>query len=158
MLSDGRIMFPDASSYSGCRGVLSSSPFNSLWWHKQKQYRPYVYENVFGFTCKRKNTKREIWIQKDITRFHGDELLVSRLPSIGIVCVEDLIEFPIVIANAFGFLNLNSFRWKNAELLTENKNGFHSEGKVDLCALDKNTTAWYVLVCNDCYIPLVPIM
>eukprot|EP00922_Rhytidocystis_sp_ex-Travisia-forbesii_P064253 GHVS01095511.1.p1 GENE.GHVS01095511.1~~GHVS01095511.1.p1 ORF type:complete len:516 (-),score=55.21 GHVS01095511.1:528-2075(-) len=87
------IVSPLNSSYEGGRGA------------------PREYQVNYQFNTFTKGTSRELWLHKDICRFHGDETKVAAMPSVGIVCVDDRIEVAVNLLNAFGLVQLDSIRW-----------------------------------------------
>eukprot|EP00922_Rhytidocystis_sp_ex-Travisia-forbesii_P064257 GHVS01095516.1.p1 GENE.GHVS01095516.1~~GHVS01095516.1.p1 ORF type:complete len:516 (-),score=54.82 GHVS01095516.1:535-2082(-) len=87
------IVSPLNSSYEGGRGA------------------PRGYQVNYQFNTFKKGTNRELWLHKDICRFHGDETKVAAMPSVGIVCVDDRIEVAVNLLNAFGLVQWDSIRW-----------------------------------------------
>eukprot|EP00922_Rhytidocystis_sp_ex-Travisia-forbesii_P064259 GHVS01095518.1.p1 GENE.GHVS01095518.1~~GHVS01095518.1.p1 ORF type:complete len:311 (-),score=23.91 GHVS01095518.1:559-1491(-) len=87
------IVSPLNSSYEGGRGA------------------PRAYQVNYQFNTFKKGTSRELWLHKDICRFHGDETKVAAMPSVGMVCVDDRIEVAVNLLNAFGLVRLDSIGW-----------------------------------------------
>eukprot|EP00921_Rhytidocystis_pertsovi_P008007 GHVQ01013226.1.p1 GENE.GHVQ01013226.1~~GHVQ01013226.1.p1 ORF type:complete len:434 (+),score=37.24 GHVQ01013226.1:306-1607(+) len=87
------IVAPLNSSYEGGRGA------------------PRYYEVNFQFDVYKQGACRELWVHKDICRFHGDETKVAEMCSVGAVCVDDRIEVAVNLLNAFGLVNWDSIRW-----------------------------------------------
>ena len=100
----------DEPSDSHCVLVPPCSTFND-----QKTNEYYA---QFRFETVRKHSRRTIWICRDICRFHGDELMVANLSNVPTVNVDDILEIPVNISNAFGLVNLNSVTWNSLEFIT----------------------------------------
>lgn len=71
------------------------------------------------FETIKKGSKRHVWIQRDMCRFHGDELMVASMANVPTVCVNDRIEIPVTIANAFGLIDLESIYWLPLEFVPD---------------------------------------
>eukprot|EP01071_Lankesteria_metandrocarpae_P000155 Lankesteria_metandrocarpae@DN10297_c0_g1_i1.p1 len=107
MLSAGTLIFPDRSTYSDFRGVRGTST---------RSHAPRRYNSRFAVNCLQKSRSRDLVLERDITRFHGDEVLVATQPSATTACVGDILEIPVVISNAFGFSDFKSFAWERSVL------------------------------------------
>lgn len=70
-------------------------------------------------------------------RFHGDELMVARLANVPTVCVDDRLEVPINLANAFGMTDLSSFSWLPPQVVPE---PYRSFGQ--MCELQRSEELW----------------
>lgn len=91
------------------------------------------------FETIKKGSKRHIWVQRDMCRFHGDELMVASLSNVPTVCVDDRIEIPVNIANAFGLVDLNSIVWMPLEFIYEPYRQFGHH-----CELERPKQSWLV--------------
>lgn len=66
---------------------------------------------MFSVAVAPAGSKRRMWLHRDLCRFHGDETGQAVLTPLGPVCVGDLIELPIVLANGIGLADLSTVRW-----------------------------------------------
>lgn len=89
------------------------------------------------FETLRRGAKREIWIQRDICRFHGDELMVGTMSNVPVVCVDDIIEIPVNIVNAFGIVDLNSVDWFPIEFIYDPQRQLGQN-----CELERKDQIW----------------
>lgn len=103
---------------------------------KQKQR---VYQAQFRFETLKKGSRRTIWIHRDICRFHGDELMIASLANVPTVNVDDRLEIPVNISNAFGLVDLNSITWKSAESIVSP--AYRAFGQT--CEVAKPYQQWY---------------
>lgn len=121
---------------SALGGWLSSSPLRSTGDHctgfssthivlppQTSSYAPggrrqREYQAQFRFETLKKGSRRVVWVHRDMCRFHGDELMVASLANVPTVNVDDRLEIPVNISNAFGLVDLNSITWKSADFVT----------------------------------------
>lgn len=66
---------------------------------------------MFSVAVAPAGSKRRLWLHRDLCRFHGDETGQAVLTPLGPVCVEDLIEVPVVLSNGIGLANLSTVNW-----------------------------------------------
>lgn len=95
------------------------------------------YQAQFRFETIRTGSKRQIWIQRDMCRFHGDELMVASMSNVPTICVGDLIEIPVNIANAFGLVDVNTISWFPLEFISDPYRQFGQH-----CELERPKQLW----------------
>eukprot|EP00392_Amoebophrya_sp_AT5.2_P016674 g16963.t1 len=92
-----------------------------------------IYEAHFQFDIF--SGSRNLWIHKDICRFHGDETRVAALQNITPVRVGDRIEIAVNLFNAFGKTRLTSVKWHQP--LTA------AAPSARPCSIDEEHTDWF---------------
>ena len=67
-----------------------------------------VYESKYKFDVHPSYRSRNMWIHKDICRFHGDETRVAETQNITPLCVDDRVEIAVNLFNAKGMVDIPS--------------------------------------------------
>lgn len=88
-----------------------------------------------------RNTSRNLWLRKDCTSFHGDDLLVCGTPNVPEVCVFDRIEIPVCLATSTGVLDPSSFLWDDPYFVNETDHLPRNFGQK--CLLEEQDLQWY---------------
>eukprot|EP01053_Blabericola_migrator_P003509 Blabericola_migrator_1__3508@NODE_203_length_11435_cov_141_633445_g174_i0_p5_GENE_NODE_203_length_11435_cov_141_633445_g174_i0NODE_203_length_11435_cov_141_633445_g174_i0_p5_ORF_typecomplete_len400_score46_07_NODE_203_length_11435_cov_141_633445_g174_i047955994 len=94
---------------------------------------------------------RHVWLRKDTTRFHGDEILVVGSANVPEVCCHDRIEIPINLSNGVGIIDPRSIKWAQPKFVTERDEPPRSHGQK--CLLEEEASHWYDF---DSYVPQSP--
>eukprot|EP00398_MALV-I-01_sp_L67-1_P000811 gene811-135_t len=55
--------------------------------------------------------RRDVWLHKDMTPFHGDETKVANTQTVSQVCVGDRVEIAVSLFNAQGLVNIDDIKW-----------------------------------------------
>uniref|UniRef100_A0A0G4F1Z4 Uncharacterized protein n=1 Tax=Chromera velia CCMP2878 TaxID=1169474 RepID=A0A0G4F1Z4_9ALVE len=74
------------------------------------------YSASYKFSVLPKGSKRRIWAERDICRHHGDEARIATTPWIMPVCVGDVVEFGVQLANLVGAVDLDSVRMEKVNI------------------------------------------
>jgi hypothetical protein len=71
-----------------------------------------VYESKYKFDVHPSYRSRNMWIHKDICRFHGDETRVAATQNITPLCVDDRVEIAVNLFNAKGMVDIPNIKWR----------------------------------------------
>lgn len=93
----------------------------------------------FRFETLKKGSRRTLWIQQDMCRFHGDELKVACMSNVPVLCVGDYIEVPVNFANAFGLVDMETIEWQPLEFIEDP----HERQYGKRCELERPNQLWW---------------
>ena len=71
-----------------------------------------VYESKYKFDVHPSYRSRNMWIHKDICRFHGDETRVAETQNITPLCVDDRVEIAVNLFNGKGMVDIPNIKWR----------------------------------------------
>eukprot|EP01057_Protomagalhaensia_wolfi_P003783 Protomagalhaensia_wolfi_Nauph_80__3782@NODE_382_length_2636_cov_79_586831_g288_i0_p2_GENE_NODE_382_length_2636_cov_79_586831_g288_i0NODE_382_length_2636_cov_79_586831_g288_i0_p2_ORF_typecomplete_len269_score16_24_NODE_382_length_2636_cov_79_586831_g288_i013392145 len=108
-------------------------------------------KSTFRIEVLPQGSRRHVWLRKDTTRFHGDEILVVGSANVPEVCCGDRVEIPINLSNGLGVTDPRSIRWALPRFVTEKDEPSRSYGQ--RCLLEDEAMHWYDF---DSYVPQSP--
>lgn len=91
---------------------------------------------AFKFDTYQRGSRRNLWIHKDICRFHGDETRVAATQNITPVCVHDRIEIAVNLYNAMGLVDVTKVHWNPLEVFPLHRRE---------CPVEQELFDWYDL-------------
>ncbi|CEM03254.1 unnamed protein product [Vitrella brassicaformis CCMP3155] len=69
------------------------------------------FEYRYKFQTLPAGRSRQLWVHRDMCRFHGDETRVATVQNVATVCVGDRVEIAVPLYSPRGCVDMQTFRW-----------------------------------------------